>query len=202
MANFHAALPGILGGIFDTLCRAIPVYQQVRGKLPKLPRMASFATWGYAIAEALGTGKGTEFLAAYSSTMNQSTLDMLESNSFMMAIVDFMETGKPLEGTFEETLTELRKHAAHNEDAAKLLERDRTFPKTARSLRKALERMRIPLLSLGIDFKILDGDDRPHKSKCKAWVIFSRRDDADAVPLQMPPPELADLVFDEMEVAF
>ena len=42
-SNFLVDLPSILGGIFDTLSRAMAIYPTV--KLDKLPRMADFARW-------------------------------------------------------------------------------------------------------------------------------------------------------------
>ena len=61
-AAFEADRPAILGGIFDTLSKAMGIFPTV--KLNKLPRMADFARWGYAIGEALG-GLGNEFLDQY-----------------------------------------------------------------------------------------------------------------------------------------
>jgi 5S rRNA maturation endonuclease (ribonuclease M5) len=63
--NFEADKPSILGGIFDTLAKAITIQPTV--KLQNLPRMADFAKWGYAIAEALEQGLGQVFLDEYES---------------------------------------------------------------------------------------------------------------------------------------
>ncbi len=60
--EFKDALPGILGGIFDTLSAASKLYQTVNIK--EVPRMADYARWGYAIAEVLGYG-GEEFIRIY-----------------------------------------------------------------------------------------------------------------------------------------
>ena len=61
--EFHKVLPEILNGIFDTISKAMAIYPTV--ELPELPRMADFARWGYAIAEALDN-RGDEFLKVYS----------------------------------------------------------------------------------------------------------------------------------------
>jgi hypothetical protein len=194
--DFNDVLPEILGGIFDVLSRALEIYPMIEGKLERLPRLASFATYGYAIAEAIGEGRGNEFLAAYAATMNRATADLMESNTFLQTIVDYMESGKKLDGTFNDVLLELRKHyvtdeeSTKNEESAKMLDRDKTFPSSARAIRRALERLRVPLLNLAIEFKIYDGENRPHKSKGKAWITFYQKsnlvDQEPEVPENMP----------------
>ena len=62
--SFDVDLPLILGGIADTLSKAIAIHGTV--KLSSYLRMADFCKWGYAVAEALG-GRGAEFLKAYNS---------------------------------------------------------------------------------------------------------------------------------------
>ena len=62
VARLAESLPVILGGIFDVLAKALEIIPTVT--LPKVPRMAGFAKWGYAIAEALNTA-GEEFLINY-----------------------------------------------------------------------------------------------------------------------------------------
>ena len=66
-AEFEAVLPDILGGAFDILARAMVIRPTVR--IGTKPRMADFAVWGYAIAEAAGWG-GAAFLAAYEHPRN------------------------------------------------------------------------------------------------------------------------------------
>jgi len=52
--QFEEVLPTILGGAFDILSRAMAIQPAVH--LATKPRMADFAVWGYAIAEAAGWG--------------------------------------------------------------------------------------------------------------------------------------------------
>ncbi len=59
---FEAARPAILGGLLDAVSGALACYRTVN--LPRLPRMADFATWVTAAEPALGGERGT-FLAAY-----------------------------------------------------------------------------------------------------------------------------------------
>jgi hypothetical protein len=201
MADFEEAVPEILGGIFDVLAKAMLIFPTV--ELPELPRMADFALWGYAIAEALG-GRGDEFLRDYTGNATLQTSDLLEHNTFFSSIVQAMERPGPgtLEGTFQEVLSELREIAAPggNEKAAKMLDKDRTFPH-ARGFRKHIERLRIPLEDLGIGFRFLERDAMPNKNRGKAWVTFFKREDQEA-PVEQESPELYGFDLEKDDVPF
>ena len=71
--EFEKDLPYILGGIFDVLSKAMSIYPTLC--LERLPRMADFARWGYAVAEALG-GLGQAFLDEYQK--NQSDKEIMK----------------------------------------------------------------------------------------------------------------------------
>jgi energy-coupling factor transporter ATP-binding protein EcfA2 len=61
-AEFRADLPGILGGIADTLSKAVTIHSTVN--LKSIQRLPAFTKWGFAVAEALGN-RGAEFIEAY-----------------------------------------------------------------------------------------------------------------------------------------
>lgn len=58
--SYHSDKAEILAGIFDTLSNAMNIIEHVT--LSESYRMMEFATWGYAIAEALGKGNGKTFM--------------------------------------------------------------------------------------------------------------------------------------------
>lgn len=196
--EFEAALPSILGGIFDLLAKALALHPGVEERLHELPRMADFATWGYAIAEAMG-GRGSQFLRDYTGNVSMATADLLENNSFFAAIVQAMET-RPgdgtLAGTFAEILTALREIITDGKEAGlKNLDRDRSFPKSPRSFRAYLERLRIPLEDMGITYRI----EEHRTNKGRVLCTFFKRDEG--MPFEVRPPVvLDDLVFEEAEV--
>jgi ABC-type oligopeptide transport system ATPase subunit len=86
--DFESALPGILGGAFDILSRALAIRPTVR--LATRPRMADFAAWGYAIAEAIEWG-GPAFLAAYERNINHQHAEAVASSVVAQAVLEFME---------------------------------------------------------------------------------------------------------------
>jgi energy-coupling factor transporter ATP-binding protein EcfA2 len=196
--DFNAALPSILGGIFDVLAKAMVIHPDIEDRLHELPRMADFATWGYAIAEALG-GRGSEFLQDYTGNASMATADLLEHNTFFSAIVQAMERpGKDLSGTFAEVLFELRKvvDPEGEKNNFKSLEKDYSFPKAPQGFRGKLERLKIPLEDLGISYVIAEN----RTNKGRVLCTFFKR--SDGPPLDHAAPVLDDLVFDETEVAF
>lgn len=169
--NFNAALPDILGGVFDLLARALEIFPTL--KLSKLPRMASFAKWGYAVAEAVG-GRGDEFLRDYASNSTIQSDALLERDTFFASIVEAMEDPgiDHLSGSFQEVLLILSELAAPGEakNGYRVLDKDRTFP-SARGVRKHLERIRMPLEGLGIYFTI----DDHRTSRGKAFASFYKQ---------------------------
>lgn len=86
--DFEEALPGILGGVLDTLSKAMAIFPTV--KLDKLPRMADFARWGYAIGEALG-GKGQEFLSEYTANIETQNIEVVNSDVVATLMIAFMK---------------------------------------------------------------------------------------------------------------
>lgn len=169
--SFRAAIPEILGGVFNLLSRAMEIYPDI--KLEGLPRMASFAKWGYAIAEAMG-GRGVDFLDEYANNSTIQTGSLLERDTFLSAIVQAMDDPElfPLRGSFHEVLEVLAKVAVPDgeKNNFKALDKDYTFPK-ARGFRKHLERIRIPLDELGITFELND----QRTSRGKAFVTFYKK---------------------------
>lgn len=169
--SFRKVLPEIHGGIFDLLAKAMQIFPSI--ELAKLPRMAGFAKWGYAVAEALG-GRGNEFLLDYAANSTNQTGTLLERDTFFSAIVQAIDDPMTplLCGSFQEVVLALMEIAAPEEakNGYRVLEKDRSFP-TARGFRKHLERLRIPLESMGIIFTI----DNNRTNRAKAFVCIKKK---------------------------
>jgi hypothetical protein len=133
-----------MGGIFDALSKAMTIFPTV--KLSCLPRMADFARWGYAIAEALGV-KGRDFLAAYQKNISLQNDEIIQGNTLAQAILSFMSDKEEWRGTIKEAWMALRDN--NNPENS-----DSTFPKADRALRKHLERIKSNLLDHGISYEI------------------------------------------------
>lgn len=193
LAEFAAAIPEILGGIFDLLAAALEIFPTV--DLEEAPRMADFAAWGFAIGEALG-GRGREFLEDYAGNARSQTADLLESNTLFGAIVAHLETEGELSGTFKEVVETLKKELYPPDGPPP--PKDWSFP-TPRTFRKALLRLQAPLDDMGIGFEIAE----QRSAAGKARVTFTRKGSpppAEDAPPITPDPE--NLLFDDAEIPF
>ena len=139
-SGFDAAMPEIIGGVFDTISKAITLYPNV--KLAELPRMADFAQWGYAIAEALG-GYGERFIAEYKQNIADQNRLIAGANTLAQAVLLLMEEKHEVHTTIQKAFNELKRRA--NTDRG-----DRSFPIRENDLRGYLEELGPVLYSFGI----------------------------------------------------
>lgn len=142
-SKFERALPEILGGVFDTLVKAVELFPSV--EIDDLPRMASFAKWGYAIAEALG-GHGDQFLIDYRNNIAEQNDLIASGNSLAHAVLAFMDNKSEVTITIGKAHEELSK-------SVKVDKRDKTFPCRSKDLRPYLEELGPVLDSFGIRFE-------------------------------------------------
>ncbi len=142
---FKSDLPYILGGIFDVLSAAMKRFPDV--KLEKLPRMADFARWGYAIAEALGTD-GEVFIKEYTSNQQQQNIEVLNSDVVAVLMLSFMANRQEWKGLVSELFIALSNHAP----TLGMTSKTKGFPARPNSLSRALNGLRSNLQSVGISF--------------------------------------------------
>ena len=102
MGDFKKDLPFILDGIFITLSKAIPIYKKLN--LERLPRMADFAKWGYAIAEALGYG-GDKFMRIYEKNQNELLENMVSEDAVITVLIEMMKKRHYFRGKVTELLS-------------------------------------------------------------------------------------------------
>jgi hypothetical protein len=184
LAEFDAALPGILGGCFDLISKAMKIHPTV--KLHDLPRLADFATWGFALAEAIGPGRGREFIRLLAENSAVQSHNLLDGDSLFAAIVAHLEAGKPLAGGFGECLAALLESAKPDKE-------DRSFPRNATGFRSHLARLEAPLEQAGIIYTV-----DSHRTAARRSHVEIRR--KDTPPEEPGPPE--DLFFsaDELDL--
>jgi len=142
--EFEMSIPEILGGIFDVLSKAMSIFPTI--KLHSLPRMADFARWGCAIAEALGF-KSDEFITSYMNNIERQNDEIIQGNTLAQAVLSLMNSEDEWTFTIKgawEKLTEI----------AKPNKTDKTFPGSERTLRKHLDRIKANLLDHGISYEI------------------------------------------------
>lgn len=150
--EFELDRPLILGAIFDTLVKALALYSTV--KIDKLPRMADFARWGYAIAEASGFS-GEAFIKAYSCNIAIQHDEAIEANPVAQTIMQFMYDRDAWNGTPAELYNLLTPIAFKLQ-----ISQSWGWPKDAARFGRALTYITPNLLAKGIELERSRAKDR------------------------------------------
>ncbi len=87
--RFNADLPTIFGGVLTTISRAMAIEPTLA--IPALPRMAEYAKWGCAVAEALGFG-WEQYLRDFQRSTFLSTRESLQNDSFCYVVMAYMDS--------------------------------------------------------------------------------------------------------------
>ncbi len=182
--TFNEAKQVILAGLFDALAGAMEIYPKV--DLKRLPRMADFTRWGYAVAEAIGAG-GEEFLAAYYRKINQANEAALENHPVAAAVVAFLDERESWTGTPARLLEELTEIA----EREKINVSSKAWPKAAHVLTRRLKEVKSNLQDAGILFECQR--EPGGKTGARTRIITIQKGTQKSVPTDpsVPNPETA-----------
>ena len=137
--EWRKSLPGILGGFFTSISKAMNTVSSVKGH--EKFRMSDFAQWGAALAEALGYSQD-EFFRKYQESVERKWQDTAADSVFAKKIADFLKKHNGYwEGTTAELLEELRSEDTENAGT----------PRTAKWLSTELVRIASVMRNVGID---------------------------------------------------
>lgn len=166
---FEVARPNILGGIFDAIVKAMTIYPEL--SLEQLPRLADFAKWGYAIAEALGKS-GAQFLDDYNHNIKRQNESVVENNVLCQTILRLMSDKATYLKTVADTHSALKTIAGEDH-------KDATFPKLPQNLRAGLDLLHSTLAEHDISYEYLD------RQKNGVKILFTKSG-APATPSENP----------------
>ncbi len=147
--QFDVLLPNVLGKIFQTIQKAMDLYEQVKKEVKSKSRLADFEIWGEAISRALGY-EPNSFLVKYHEKLSRSSVTAGESHPIVTTIVNLMENKSKYEDTASKcftTLIEIAKNLGidYNNHYVR-------FPKASNQLKKELTTISPVLKRLGIKF--------------------------------------------------
>lgn len=145
--DFDTDLPQLLGWCFITLSKAMGIYPNL--VLKELPRMADFAKWGYAIAEAAGYS-GQDFIDAYNKNQLQLNEEVLANDPVAAAILAFMNNKASWKGDWTTLLSTLDVLAKQK----KININQKSWPRAAHSLSRKMNEIKSNLEQAGISFEI------------------------------------------------
>ncbi|RJQ35807.1 hypothetical protein C4568_00265 [Candidatus Parcubacteria bacterium] len=175
LEDFEKERSYIMGGIFDAVAKAMRIKTEI--KLDSLPRMADFAVWGCAIAEALGYTQ-KQFLDAYYRNIRSQNTEVLADSLEASAIVRLMESHEGWEGSASELLAKLTEIlTSQGVDVTK----EPTFPKIPNALVRRLNMLKTNLAEEGIE---LDTGTKDHRRvvylyRTEDYITSSSGDDND-----------------------
>ncbi len=144
--SFERDRPYILGAIFDILSQAMKIYPTV--KLNKLPRMADFCRWGYAIGEAMG-GCGEEFLNEYRENQSFQNIEVVNSDMVAFLIIEFMRTKQEWKGLVSDLLKKIHEEAPKHGISTK----SNMIPQYPNRLSQRIKGVKSNLEGLGISYE-------------------------------------------------
>ena len=145
-SSFEKERPNILGAIFNILSKAMEIYPTI--KLDKLPRMADFFRWGYAIAEAMG-GQGDIFLEEYKDNQNIQNTEAINADAVAFLLVEFMKFKSEWTGRISELLKVLQGEADNHGINLK----SKAMPQAPNNLSRRIKSVRSNLDAVGITFE-------------------------------------------------
>ena len=148
--EFDAALPSILGGVLKALSKAMDLHPGI--ELPEAPRMADFALWGCAIADAIGYTPQA-FLDAYYANINEQHEEAIHENPVATVITVLMEQNPQWEGSPTALLECMEKIAMEQ----KISINSKIWPKAPQSLTRRLNETRTNLAEIGIQIETAKG---------------------------------------------
>lgn len=152
--------PVILGGILDTLVKALQIYPTI--KLDKLYRMSDFTRYGCAVAESLNIDP-VIFLQAYEENVRSQSEETLKASvpaTVLMSFMDLLPEGV-WRGSPEVLYDKLSEYA----EELKISTRQKAWPKSANWFMRRLNEVMPSLLAQG--YRV----ERDRSSKTRAVTI-------------------------------
>lgn len=172
-AAYEADRPAMLGGLLDALSAAMRLRPAVR--LTERPRLADYAAWAYAAAEALGIG-GDAAMAAYAGNVRRQTDEALSAHPVGQALRVLLDGTTGWEGTPAALLDALGQVA----ERERIDTRARAWPKAPNSLRRRIAEVQHNLLAEGW---AVDLDDRAtDPSRKRRWTILRPKLEVREIP--------------------
>jgi len=137
--EWKSSLPGILGGFFTAISKAMNHVNRVTGH--EKFRMADYVRWGMVLADELGFSR-QEFLSNYRDSIAYKWESTAEESSLVKRLTTFvMNNGGEWIGSSTELLQSIKPEGV----------KDKTIPDTARWLSSELMRIAPVMRNVGID---------------------------------------------------
>jgi hypothetical protein len=133
------ALPGILGGFFSAISKAMGIIHTITGH--EKFRMSDFAQWGAALSVAIGYSQ-EEFFQKYQESVDRKWQETAEENTLVNKLIALLESsGGEWQGSVTALLEKINPDDSH----------DKHLPASQKALSSELMRIAPILRNVGID---------------------------------------------------
>jgi hypothetical protein len=166
LAEFEAALPGILGALLDAVAHGLR--ELPRTRLSGYPRMADFALWGAACEGALWNPGA--FMTAYEGNRSAAVDNVIDANPVASTVRSLMDMRADWRGTAADLLRECGNLAGED------IKHSKSWPKTPRALSGQIRRAATFLRKTGID--VNSGERAADRSRSRLITITKTTDNA------------------------
>ncbi len=196
LIEFNNELPQLLGTIFTIVSRALVIRPTIRVK--ELPRMADFALWGCAIAEAMGL-TGQQFMDGYLRNIRLQTDEVINDNVVASFIDELMNEQPEWIGSSTELLKKMEDK--HGQDKHVQL------PKAPNALSRKINELKTNLEEIGVIIEVIKGPPRKISIRkvcndialivSESPVIDQYEENVISAPMdEKPPVETQDNIFE------
>jgi hypothetical protein len=145
---FKDIKPGLLGSIFTIISKAMAIKQNVH--IEELPRMADFAEWGYAIAEAMESGGGERFLNINNANIMERTIDAMQHEIVAEVLLRFIQEPDKINEGWIGTMKELYVQLFLRLEDLSISYDQKQFPKSHIALAKRINAIVVNLKAAGV----------------------------------------------------
>lgn len=174
MNEFNSDKPIILGAICNILVDVLRIYPSV--KLEKYPRMADFAGYAFAVAEAMTGYSGDEFIKAYDAVEDRQVATALNASPTAQAARFLVSKTGGWQGTATDflnfTFNDGRVATADDLNIIQSIREQPTWCRNVSALGKSLNRAEATLKSLGIVLE-RGSDGSPIYRNGQRWITLT-----------------------------
>lgn len=143
--TFEAEYPRLLGALMDIMADALALLPHIALPPSERPRLAEFARFGMAIAEAYGQSGG-DFMSQFTSSRRESIARTIDASPVASAVMDWFQErgGMKANLPLKELFADIERHKPANCDA---------WPRSPKGFGDALRRNAPALRHFGIECK-------------------------------------------------
>lgn len=147
MEEYEKDKPYILGAMFEALSKALKLYETI--KIKNFSRLGEFEKFGFCIAESIHEGHGEKFIKQYKNNKQIQNEEVINSNPFACAIIDFVSINKGIwQGTPSKLLTELNEI----KEFQAVSKNSSTWPTYPNVVTRKLSAIKSDLLKAGVNY--------------------------------------------------